>query len=320
MVLKIRRLGTLCLLLVLWGCSESLPGFDAPSPGTYEHILNTRLLGFRRSYLIHIPAGYDGRKALPLVVALHGGFGTARKMEEESGLSALADREGFMVLYPNGMTLFGRLQHWNAGHCCGIAMHRDVDDVGFLSRCIDQVRSRLPVDTSRIYMVGYSNGGMLAYLFAAKRPETLAAFAVIAASIGSRPSPSEPEKMVPPPAAAVPLIAFHGREDDLVPYAGGTRTKEGYLYVSVNRSTAFWVKANHGTRTPARERMMNGKVAKDVWNSGDARREVILYSLEGWNHHLPTRRFTHSLPEADPLRDFDAAEIICAFFKAHHRY
>jgi polyhydroxybutyrate depolymerase len=292
---------------------------DAPSPGTYEHVLKTRVLGFRRSYLIHIPAGYDGNKALPLVVALHGGFGTARKMEEETGLSELADKEGFFVLYPNGMTLFGRLQHWNAGHCCGIAMRRDVDDVGFVSQAIDQICSRLKVDTARIYMVGYSNGGMLAYLFAAERSEVLAAFAVIAASIGSRSSPSAPERVIPPPRSPVPLIAFHGLEDDLVPYAGGRRGNQGHLYVSVNESMAFWVKANCGSPAPVRERKIEGNIMKDTWSAREGRKEVVLYSLEGWNHPLPSRRHTHALPEAHSLRDFDATETLWAFFKSHHR-
>jgi len=119
-------------------------------------------------------------------------------MEEETGLSDLADREGFLVVYPNGITLFGWFQHWNAGHCCGRAMKDQVDDVGFISTVIEEVRRDFRVDPSRIYMVGYSNGGMLAYLFAAQEPETLAAVAVIGATIGSSPSPSQPEVRIPP--------------------------------------------------------------------------------------------------------------------------
>jgi polyhydroxybutyrate depolymerase len=319
MALRMRRLGTLCLLIALWGCSEDLYGFDARAPGTSEHFFNTRVLGFRRSYLIHIPSGWDRAKSLPLVVALHGGFSTARKMELETGLSDLADKEGFFVLYPNGVTLFGWLQHWNAEHCCGIAMRRDIDDVGFVSQAIDEVKSHLNVDPACIYMVGYSNGGMLAYLFPAKRPETLAAVAVIASTIGSRSSPSAPEMKVSPPPSPVPLIAFHGRADDTVPYAGGRAGKQGHLYVSVNDSMAFWVKANQGSQLPVREWMMEGKVTKDTWNLGNRHNEVVLYSLEGWKHSLPTRHFTGALPETEPLKSFDAMGILWEFFKTHHK-
>jgi len=77
-------------------------------------------------------------------LALHGAFGTAGTMERQSGFSELADREGFVVAYPNGIGLFGHLQHWNAGHCCGRAEMDRVDDVGFLRYVIRDVSSRVP--------------------------------------------------------------------------------------------------------------------------------------------------------------------------------
>ena len=90
-------------------------------------------------------------------------------MEKFSGFSALADREKFLVLYPDGMGLFGYLQHWNAGHCCGKAAKDKVDDVGFIAAAIEDVCDHLRVDRSRIYMLGFSNGGMMAYRFAAEK-------------------------------------------------------------------------------------------------------------------------------------------------------
>jgi len=315
----IKKFLSLAFLLVLWGCSEKLPAYEAPNPGTYEHKLNTRVLGFRRSYLIRIPKGYDRTKALPLVVAIHGGFSTAAKMEEETGLSELADREGFFVLYPNGITLFRWLQHWNAGHCCGIAMKDGVDDAGFISKVIDQAREHLKVDPARVYMVGFSNGGMLAHFFAAQRPEILAAVAVIAAAIGSRPSPSEPEVRVPPAKAPVPIIAFHGRKDDLVPYEGGRLTGWGHLYVPVKESMGYWVKANQCASIPLREPMMDGRVLKETWTGNMNGGEVILYTLEGWKHSPPTRYHTQRLPGTDPLKGFHATDIIWEFFKGHQR-
>jgi polyhydroxybutyrate depolymerase len=308
------------VLLLLWGCSENFPGFDNPRPGTYEHTLNLRVYGFRRSYLLHVPKGYDPSAAAPLIVALHGGLRTARQMEEESGFSELADREGCLVLYPNGVTFFGWLQHWNAGHCCGQAMKDGVDDVDFLTRVIAQTCLRLNVDRSRIYLAGYSNGGMLAHLFAAQKPELLAAVATIAATIGSRPSSSEAEVHIAPPKGPVPVISFHGREDDVVPYEGGISSGGwSHVYVPVKESLAFWMKANRVAPLPQKEEMRGGKVLKETWSGTHKRTEIVSYTLEGWKHGLPTKQNTRKLPESDPLADFHATEHIWEFFKGHRR-
>jgi polyhydroxybutyrate depolymerase len=313
-------LAIVALLTTLTSCAATFPGYMTLEPGTYEHNLDMRISGFRRSYLIHIPKGYNPARPAPLVVALHGAFSTARKMEAETGLSELADRAGFITLYPNGITLFGLFQHWNAGHCCGKAMKDQVDDVGFVSSVIDQARVHLNVDSRRIYVVGYSNGAMLAYLVAAKRPETLAAVAAIASTIGSRPSPSEPEARIPTPSAPVPAIAFHGREDDNIPYDGGDPSRtQGHLYVSVTESMNFWAKSNRCATPATAERLMDGRVLRETWTGSQRDGEVILYTIEGWKHDLPTHYYTDRLPATDPLNGFHATDIIWDFFKRHSK-
>jgi polyhydroxybutyrate depolymerase len=316
-----RIVGIVAMILPLvgCGCSKNPAGAESYDPGTHKRFLDQRVLGFYRSYLIHVPKNYNRAEARPLVVALHGAFSTAEEMEQETGLSDLADREGFLVGYPNGITLFGWFQHWNAGHCCGRAMKDGVDDLGFISMVIDEVRRDFRVDSSCIYMVGYSNGGMLAYLFAAQKPETLAAVAVIAATVGSSPSPSQPEVRIPPARAPVPVIAVHGREDDSIPYDGGSHTKNGHSYVSVKESMEFWLKANRIATASQREVMMAGRVIKDTWGTPGSDQEVILYTLEGWKHTIPTKYFTKKLPENDPFKDFHVTDLIWDFFKSHHR-
>jgi len=307
------------VLLVLCGCSKNPAGVENYEPGTHKRKLDLRVLGFHRSYLIHIPKNYNRAEARPLVVALHGAFSTAEEMEEETGLSDLADREDFLVAYPNGITLFGWFQHWNAGHCCGRAMKDQVDDLGFVSTVIEEVRGTFHVDSSRIYMLGYSNGGMLAHLFAAQKPETLAAVAVIAATIGSSPSSSEPEVCIPPARAPLPVMVLHGREDDSIPYEGGRLGNDGQSYVSVKESMEFWLKANQIPMTSQREEMMAGRVIKDTWKAQASDQEVILCTLEGWKHTIPTKYFTKKLPENDPLKNFHAMDIIWDFFKNHRK-
>jgi poly(3-hydroxybutyrate) depolymerase len=114
-------------------------------------------------------------------------------------------------------------------------------------------------------------------------------------------------------------MAGHGREDDSVPYEGGSLRNDGHLYVSVKESTEFWLEANHVSPAPQREEMMAGRVVKDRWGAPGSDQEVILYTLEGWKHTVPTKHFTKKLPGNDPLKDFHATDLIWDFFKSHHR-
>ena len=172
------------------------------SPGTHKVLIDQRVSGVRRSYYVHVPAGHDGTTPLPVVVALHGAFSTARKFERESGFSLLADRERFIVMYPQGIGLGDLFRHWNSGHCCGKARKKNLDDVGFVLATVDDVAKRNPVDRARLYLVGFSNGGMLAYRIAAEHPEIVAAVAVASGTIGGVPAANEPEWSVAAAKAA----------------------------------------------------------------------------------------------------------------------
>lgn len=308
-------------VLFLYGCMATLPKHPAAGPRTYKNYLGIGFNGVRRSYLVHIPSGYDPEKTLPLVVVIHGAFDTAKGMEKYSGFSTLADRENFVVLYPNGMGLFGYFQHWNAGHCCGKAADDNWDDVGFVAEAIGDVRARLKIDADRIYMVGFSNGGMLVYRFTAEKGAILAAAAPMAASIGGRPSKDTPEWRIPNPVQPVAMMIVHGLADDDVPYEGGVSRYRGgtRTYWSVEESVKFWV-MNNGCRQGATETYFNeGRVQVESWGNCSNGADVALLLINGWGHVWPGPYFTSDLAKNNPLKDFDAAEIIWKFFKSHRR-
>ncbi len=119
-------------LIVVPGCGTFRPDPGTLTPGTYLQITPIHYRWSTRTYLLHIPRSYPAQKAWPFVLVLHGAFGTAGTMARQSGFSKLADQEAFVVAYPNRIGLFGYLQHWNAGHCCGLAEMDRVDDLGFL--------------------------------------------------------------------------------------------------------------------------------------------------------------------------------------------
>src|ERR1700722_899586 len=80
--------------------SAPTDGFQPLRPGTHKVLVDQRVSGVRRSYYVHVPAGHDGRTPIPVGVALHGAFSTAREFEREGSFSVLADRERFSVVYP----------------------------------------------------------------------------------------------------------------------------------------------------------------------------------------------------------------------------
>ncbi len=290
-------------------------------PGTHKVLTHPRVNGFRRSYFVHVPPLRALATPRPVILALHGAFSTARSFERETGLSELADREGFLVIYPQGIGLFDLLRHWNSGHCCGKARKMNLDDVDFVLGAVDDVALQLPVDRSRIYVMGYSNGGMLAYRIAAERSDVVAAVAAISATVGGSPSADEPEWVVSRPARPVPVLAVHGRDDESVPYAGGSTVKSRgkNSTISVARSIGLWIDADGCESQPLVERMHGGRVERKTWSACGADSEVTLYSLDGWGHDWPGGQFLEQLPQDDPLRQFAVTEIVWRFFERQRR-
>jgi polyhydroxybutyrate depolymerase len=307
--------------LILNACASSLPLRVEQGGGTYEAKVDTLFQGSQRTYRVHLPPSYDSRRPLPLVIVLHGALGNARSIERSSRFSDLADEKNFIALYPNGIGFFGGLGLWNAGHCCSKAAEENVDDVGFLTTVIEDACARLAVDRRRIYMAGFSNGGMMVYRFAAERGDLLAAAAPLAASAGGRPDRQSPEWSIPYPVAPLPILAMQGLADTRVPLKGGLSPSRGGQreYWSVQRSLDVWIRRNGCARKPIVKEMYQGKVQVTIWPETARHDPVELYTLKGWGHEWPGLFNTDELDPRDPLYDFDATRIIWDFFKDHSR-
>ncbi len=119
--------------------------------------------GLTRNYLVHIPASYDSKTPVPLLLVLHGATQSADSAERMSGMSAKADKENFLAVYPSGT---GRLPTWNSGACCGTAMQRNIDDVSFFRALIRKLEHDYAIDSKRIFVTGISNGAMMSYRLA----------------------------------------------------------------------------------------------------------------------------------------------------------
>jgi polyhydroxybutyrate depolymerase len=306
------------VVALLAGCSTSGTARGTPASGTYLQTTPLHYQWSPRTYLLHVPAGYDEQKTWPLVVALHGAFSTAGSFETKSGFSDLADRAGFVVAYPNGIGVLGHLQHWNAGHCCGLAEEDHVDDVGFLRYVIDDVARKVRIDPQRVYVAGHSNGAMLAYQFAAENSEKIAAVCVVAGSLGSARSKGAQTHTTGPPAEPVPLLAIHGRQDACVPFAGGSGVRRGgRCYVSVLDSVGLWARYCGCHPTPEISGDPHGGPSLLTWRDAQGDSWASLYILDHWEHAWPGACNCRQLPPEHPLRTFDAAEVIWDFFSQH---
>lgn len=178
-----------------------------------------------RFYRVHLPQGYDPAQKYPVVIVLHGAAANSKLIEPVSEMSPLADREHFIAVYPNGTGKFSKgWASWNGGLCCGWAVKHKIDDAGFLDKLISTLETEYSTDPQRVYLAGFSNGGMLAYAAAAQLQDKVAAMGIIEGSMtGSEARPVKP----------MPVIMFHGTDDKRVPINGG-KGKYAKLGLPVN--------------------------------------------------------------------------------------
>ncbi|MCA9389889.1 dienelactone hydrolase family protein [candidate division WWE3 bacterium] len=203
----------------------------------------TRTLTFentQRSYIIHTPPNYNGVSKVPLVIALHGYQQHPKFFELDSGLSRLADQNNFIVVYPFGTEdNKGNNRSWNAGACCDPAAKDQVNDIGFIKELIAQIQKDEAIKGSKIYVIGFSNGGILAHKIAAQLDDTVAAVAVVGGSIGGTPV-GDSTYTIADSSSPVPIVMIHGRDDTTVSYTGDLSEKLPITFKSFQESSTFW--------------------------------------------------------------------------------
>lgn len=265
--------------------------------------------GEERTYHVHIPASYDRARSTPVILALHGASMTGRVMEGFSGLSAKADESGFIVVYPNGSSAGRLLQMWNSGSFPGNLGKKRADDVGCLAKMLDDLGGVVNVDAKRVYCVGLSNGGMMAYRVAAELSERVAAVAAVCgAMVCAECKPKRP----------VPIVHFHGTKDALVPLEGFS--KDLVKLPPVEQTIRTWVKANgcqaepEVTVLPATRDEL--KVTRKAYNSGKNGSEVVVYLIDGGGHVWPGRPSPGGFLGATTYNVI-ANDVIWEFFQKH---
>lgn len=170
--------------------------------------------GYDRSYLIFIPENYSPQLKYPVVFVLHGGGGNAKGLVKttRARFNQLANRDGFIVVYPNGIE-----KSWNDGarDNFGVARKLNINDVGFIEKIIDDLNSKISVDLKNIFACGISNGGFMAQRLAFELSDKIKGIGVVAANLSVVQSGQKY------PENPVPVILINGTNDSLVPYNGG---------------------------------------------------------------------------------------------------
>ena len=321
--------------LTLAGCIQQLepcPG-TAPGPGAS---VSCSMPGFvDRAFDLEVPAAWDGKSPLPLLLAFHGGGGRRESAESVSCpggdvdhagcLGAVAGAKGFVVVRPDGVGTrpLRNLRTWNAGggrdgwDCTsGPACKSGSDDVGYVRALLGQVRATVPIDPARIFATGISNGGAMSHRLACEMPETFAAIV----SVGGGNQLSTLSSCAP----GVAVMEVHGTEDPCWTYATSDASclaNDGQKKLGVAETMEGWATRNACAPTPVERALADVDPADGTtvrrfdWKS--CRADVSLVRIEGGGHTWPGGYQYFGVDRVGRVTHDVGSDVIVEFFLAH---
>ena len=264
----------------------------APDLASQTHSSTSRQLGYmtiagvQRSYVVVRPAVVDPAHPVPLVIALHGYTLNTAWMESNTGFDQQVDREGFVVVYPQGVK-----NSWNAGTCCG---HNTGDDVGFIRMLIDRLVGLGGVDRHRVFVTGMSNGAAMAQRVACELADRVTAVASVSGSLLV-------DSCVP--SRPISVLEIHGTDDSVIPFTGGFTSGLGE-FPSTMSVMETWERVDGCADSPVVTR--SGITSISSWGGCRGGAVVVLDAIPGGKHVW----FGPSYARGEP----DATQISWDFF------
>ena len=253
------------LAVLIFSCKKT-------SRELYNNDLNVRRIqhdGITREYILYVPQSYNGSNKVPLLFNFHGYGGKIKDYINEADMRTVAEANNFILVYPQGSLLNG-FSHWNA---CppGGDNKSDIDDVGFIETLIYGLLSDYNIDMERIYVAGYSNGGMMAYGLAHYKSNLIAAVASVSGSMLDCTGPTN---------HPMPIIHLHGTADEVLPYNGGNE------FSSAQSTLDYWINFNNTTTTPTVNTDNSGGMTIEhyIYDQGYSSVSVEHYKYIGGNH------------------------------------
>lgn len=303
------------LIFISTSCNKDDEGITPTDKPSELKTINLTVDGNARSFVIYLPKGYNNAGKMPMIFALHGGNGTPTQFMTNADFRLIADRDKVVLVYPEGIQ-----KSWNSGMPTPANL-LGINDVGFINQLCDYMIANYPVEPTKIYATGHSNGGFMTSRLACELSKRIAAIAVSSATI-------EQTTVFPNcnPGRPVPAIYMHGTLDPFVPILGGNVTigSEGLL-VSHFEAIAKWVSVNNCNTTPIITDLPDiandGTTIKEKqYINGTNGSEVVSYVILNGGHTWS--QGNSGLPESvvgKTSQDMNACEVVWAFFKRFHR-
>jgi polyhydroxybutyrate depolymerase len=280
--------------------------------------------GVTRTYLLHLPPQARNTKtALPIVIVFHGFGGQGEGMAHVCKFDAVADREGFIVVYPDGLR-----RQWSY-----LPEDPKTGDVAFVRAIIEKTKQEYSVDSSRIYATGISNGGFFAQRVGYELHDQIAAVASVAATLPQAWATGMKENKYPHP---LPIMFMQGTDDPLIPINGGSvgdglrrgqntnRAGRAGNLLSLQEAVTAWVNYDNCDMKPMSTNLRDTNpddgttVRTDIYSNGKQNSEVVVFTIKGGGHCWPGG--VQYLPEqiiGKTSRDINASEEIWKFFSRH---
>lgn len=260
--------------------------------------------GLRREYTMHVPPSHDASRPVPLVISLHGAGMWPAAQQDTSQWNRVADREGFIVVYPSGLAGRGP-RIWESMPGAGLPR-----DVAFIADLIDELSRTVKIDPARIYANGLSNGGGMSFVLSCTMSDRIAAVGLVGSAQTLPWAWCRDQR-------PVPMIAFHGTADDAVPYTGGSSwvSLGRRIFPDIEEWAAHWARRNRCGPTPA-ESPVAADVTRIAYPDCDAA-PVVLYRIEGGGHSWPGGGHIPEWFVGTTTRNIDASSVMWEFFKAH---
>jgi len=262
----------------------------------------------KRSFVVYVPAINNATQKLPVLISLHGRFGTGEQMLRFADFRQLADKEKFIIVCPDGID-----RSWNAGLNTP-AHKKGVNDVKFINQLITYALDTYHGDAKRVYVTGMSNGGFLASRLACEMPDRIAAIAAVGASMD--------KNMNYLPTKPVPVMYIQGTEDPLVPFDGiAKRRSAPRLIYGHDEILKLWRDSDACDERPAITNLPDNagdgtSIVKAEYTNTKTGVKVVGYTVTNAGHTWPGG--TQYLPKTmigSVSHNMNACEVIWDFFK-----